>query len=571
MQRHHSKAGKMLRSHRWHGASNPRASAERARLAQLGYSRHDFLGKPVVAIINPWNELNAAGAHMRERADQVKRGVWEAGGFPVELPIMSLAESAIKSTTMLYRNFLAIEAEELLRFHPVDGAVLLGGCGKTTAGLLMGAISANLPMIFLPPGPMLAGYESAIALGDGQIWHHSETRPSDISETVEESFARTPGTAMGMESASTMPLIAEALGLTLPGASSIPAHDAAHQRMAAMCGRHIVDIIHDDMKPRDVLTRHSFENAFVAMAAAGGSSNAIIHLMALARRAGVPLKLSEIDHFARYIPVIADLQPGGTWQMEDFHKAGGSRGFLNRLGSYLHTGERTVWDGTLALRYADARVLNDTVIRPLGNPVESWSGIAVLTGNLAPEGCIVRPHRAEARLMRHTGPALVFDDEAVMLKAMADPGLDVTPDHVMILRYAGPFGGTGMPELSDFPIPAKLAKAGVKDMLRITDARMSGRGVGACILHVSPEAYMGGPLAVVRNGDRISVDVEERRISLLVPEDELGRRQDEWSPPQRRQRRGSLRLFASHIRQAHEGCDFDFFEADDEMPEKQGY
>jgi dihydroxy-acid dehydratase len=571
MQKH--KAANPLRSQRWHTAANPRASAERARLAQLGYNREDYIGKPVVAVVNPWSELNTAGAHMRARAEAVKRGIWEAGGFPVELPTMSLAESAIKSTTMLYRNFLAIESEELLRFHPVDGAVLLGGCGKTSAGLLMGGISANLPMIFLPPGPMLAGYASATATaaGDGQIWRHSDPDSFEASEAAEESFARTPGASMGMESASTMPLIAEALGLTLPGASSIPAHDAAHQRMAVMCGRHIVDIIRDDMKPRNVLTRYSFENALVAMAAAGGSSNAIISLMALARRAGVALKLSEIDHFARYIPLIADLQPGGRWQMEDFHKAGGSRGFLNRLGSLLHTGERTVCGGTLALRYADARVLDDAVIRPLATPVSKWSGIAVLTGNLAPEGCIVRTHWAEARLLKHTGPALVFDDEAVMLKTLADPGLDVTPDHVMILRYSGPFGGTGMPELSDFPIPAKLAEAGVTDMLRITDGRMSGRGPGACIKHVSPEAYMGGALAVVRNGDRISVDVEKRSIELLVEDDELGRRLDAWSPPQRRRRRGSLRLFASHIRQAHEGCDFDFFGDDDELPEKEAY
>jgi dihydroxy-acid dehydratase len=571
MQKHNHRAAKNLRSHRWHGASDARASAERARLAQLGYSREDYFGKPVIAIVNPWSELNAAGAHMRERAEQVKHGVWQAGGFPVELPTMSLAESAIKSTTMLYRNFLAIESEELLRFHPVDGAVLLGGCGKTTAGLVMGGITANRPMIFLPPGPMLAGYACAPATGDGQLWRHGSPDLSEASEAMEESVARTPGTAMGVESASAMPLIAEALGLTLPGASSIPAHDAAHRRLATLCGRRIVDIVRDDMKPRDILTRHSFENAFVALAAAGGTSNAIINLIALARRAGVSLTLSEMDYFARYIPVIADLQPGGRWQMEDFHRAGGSRAFFNRLGSMLHTGERTVWGGTLALRYSDAKVLDDAVIRPLDNPVAKWSGIAVMTGNLAPEGCIIRPHRSDARLMKHTGPALVFDDEATMLKALSDPGLDVTPDHVMILRYAGPFGGTGMPELSDFPIPAKLAKAGVTDMLRITDGRMNGRNGGACILHVSPEAYMGGPLAVVRNGDRISVDVEARSISLLVEEDELGRRLDEWSPPQRRRQRGSLRLFASHIRQAHEGCDFDFFEEEAEEPEKQGY
>jgi dihydroxyacid dehydratase/phosphogluconate dehydratase len=291
----------------------------------------------------------------------------------------------------------------------------------------------------------------------------------------------------------------------------------------------------------------------------------------LARRAGVSLSLTEIDYFARYIPVIADLQPGGRWLMEDFHRAGGSRAFLGRLGSFLHSGERTVGGGTIALRYAQARVLDDAVIRPVDDPVARWSGIAVLFGNLAPHGCILRPHHADARLMKHTGPAMVFDDERTMLKTLADPDLDVTPDHVLVLRHYGPVGGKGMMEIADFPIPARLAKAGVTDMLRITDGRMSGRQSGACILHVSPEAYLGGTLAIVRDGDLISVDAEQRSICLLVEEDEIGRRLDEWSPPPRRFMRGTLRLFASHIRQAHEGCDFDFFEAEEELPQKEAF
>jgi dihydroxy-acid dehydratase len=570
MQKHNQNAREKLRSHRWHGAGGEPAAGERSRLAQLGFGREDYLGKPVVAILNPWSELNAAAGHLRARAEDVKRGVWQAGGFPVELPVMSLAESAVKSTTMLYRNFLAIEAEELLRFHPIDGAVLLGGCAKTTAGLLMGGISANLPIILLPAGPMLGG--SHAVSGEGAAHPYVAERAfHETPEAIEEGFARTPGTSLAMESASTMPLVAEALGLTLAGASSIPALDAAHHRVAAESGRRIVDMIWDDVKPRDILTRRSFENALVAFGAVGGSISTVIHILALARRANVPLSLRDVDRFARRVPVIADLKPGGRGLMDDFHRAGGSRAFLHRLAPLLHGGERTVCGGTVALRNAGADVLDNGVIRPLEDPVADWSRVAVLSGNLAPEGCLMRPDVLEPRLLRHTGAALVFDDEQAMLKAMSDPTLDVTPDHVLVLRYAGPFGATGMPELAAFPIPEKLAKAGVKDMLRITDGRMSGRSAGACMLHVSPEAYLGGPLAALRNGDLISVDVEERSIRLLVSEDEIGRRLDRWSPPQRRVMRGSLRLFASHIRQAHEGCDFDFFEAEEEFPEKEAF
>jgi dihydroxy-acid dehydratase len=575
MQRHNHKARENLRSHRWHGAGGERAATERSRLAQMGYGREEFLGKPVVAILNPWSELNAAAAHLRTRAEDVKRGIWQAGGFPVELPVMSLAEGAMKSTTMLYRNFLAIEAEELLRFHPIDGAVLLGGCAKTTTGLLMGGISANLPMILLPAGPMLAGSHKAESpnLDDNGAMHRhpAERKAHETPQAVEEGFACTPGTSMAMESASTMPLVAEALGLTLAGAASIPALDAAHRRVAAETGRRVVDMIWDDVKPRDILTRRSFENALVAFGAAGGSISTVIHILALARRANVPLSLRDVDRFARHVPVVADLKPAGRWLMEDFHRAGGSRAFLHQLASLLHGGERTVCGGTLAQRNADAEVLDNAVIRSLEDSVADWSRVAVLSGNLAPEGCLMRPDIAEPRLLRHTGPALVFDDERAMLKAMADPSLDVTPDHILVLRYVGPVGGTGMPELAAFPIPAKLAKAGVKDMLRVTDGRMSGKSLGACILHVSPEAYLGGPLAALRNGDRIAVDVEKRTIALHVSEDEIGSRLDDWSPPPRRVMRGSLRLFASHIRQAHEGCDFDFFEAEEELPEKEAF
>jgi dihydroxy-acid dehydratase len=568
MNKRNQKAAESLRSHRWHGGGDRRAAAERRRLAQMGYATEDFLGRPVVAILNPWSGMNTAAVHLRSRAEDVMRGVWQAGGFPVEFPVMSLAENAVKSTTVIYRNFLAIEADELLRFHPVDGAVLLGGCAKATAGLLMGGISANLPMLFLPAGPMLASGRGAVISG-GSL-RPGATARRGAAEAADESAAGTPGTAMTMESASTMPLVAEALGLTLPGAASIPAMDAAHRRLAAECGRRIVDMIWEDVKPRDLLTRRSFENGLVAFSAAGGPASAIIHILALARRANVPLGLRDVDRFARHVPVIADLKPGGRWLMEDFQRAGGSRAFLHRLATLLHGGERTVCGGTLALRNADADVRDNDVIRPLEDPVANWGRLAVLSGSLAPEGCVMRAG-AETRLLRHTGPALVFDDERTMLNAMADPSLEVTPDHVIVLRYQGPIGGTGMPEVTAFPIPAKLEKAGVKDMLRITDGRINGKEGGSVIVHVSPEAYLGGPLAALRNGDPVSVDVQDRRIALHVPENEIGRRLDEWSPPQRRVMRGSLRLFASHIRQAHEGCDFDFFEAEEELSEQEAY
>ncbi len=571
MQKHHSRA---LRSQRWYGPGGFRSSAHRARLSQLGYSRDDFLGKPIVAILNPWSDLNSAHAHLRERAEDVKRGVWQAGGFPVELPTMSLADSAIKPTTMLFRNYLAIEVEELLRQHPIDGVVLLGGCGKTTAAMLMGGITTNLPMVLLPAGPMFGGHHAGDRAGAGtwQRWTAEAAKSgSDALYAIEEDLVRTPGTAMIMGSASSMALMAETLGLTLAGASSIPAMDAAHRRMATQCGRRIVEMIWDEVKPRDILTRRSFENALISLCAAGGSSNAIIHLLALARRAQVSLRLADFDRFARHVPVLLNLQPVAKWMMEDFCRAGGSRAFLHRLGSLLHHGERTIYGGTLGQRNTDAPVFIDDVIRPTDNPVADWGGIAILTGNLAPDGCVMRPLCCEPRLLRHSGPALVFDGKEAMLKAVSDPVLDVTPDHVLILRYAGPVGGTGMPEVPEFPIPAKLAQAGVKDMLRLSDGRMSGFASGACILHIAPEAYMGGPLAAVRNGDRISVDVAERNISLHVEADEIARRLDAWSPPPRRVMRGILRMFASHIRQAPEGCDFDFMEAEEPLAQPEAF
>jgi dihydroxy-acid dehydratase len=574
MQKKHRRPSESLRSHRWYGTGGFRSSAHRARLAQMGYARDDFLGKPIVAILNPWSEINSAHAHLRERAEDVKRGVLQAGGFPVELPTFSLADSAIKPTTMLYRNYLAVEVEELLRQHPIDGAVLLGGCGKTTAAMLMGGITTNLPMIVLPAGPMFGGFHGGDYAGSDTLrrWTDEAAKfASDSIGSLEESLARTPGTAMIMGSASSMALMAEVLGLTLPGASSIPAMDASHRRLAAQCGRRIVEMIWDEVRPRDILTRKSFENALIGLCASAGSSNAIVHLLALARRAQVPLSLADFDRFARHVPVVLNLRPFARWLMEDFCKAGGSGAFLQRLSPLLRHGERTISGGTLGQANTAASVFGEDVIRPLNNPVADWGGIAILKGNLAPDGCVIRPLSCEPRLLRHTGPALVFDSNEAMQKAVSDPGLEVTPDHILVLRYAGPVGGTGMPEFPEFPIPAKLAKAGVKDMLRLSDGRMSGAASGACILHIAPEAYMGGPLAAVRSGDRISVDVEERTLSLHVEADEIARRLDDWSPPPRRVMRGILRMFSSHITQAPDGCDFDFMETDEPLAQPEAF
>src|SRR5215210_1455782 len=465
-----------LRSQRWFGATDLRSFGHRSRMLQMGYEREDFLNKPVVAIINTWSDIAPCHAHFRTRVKDVKRGVWQAGGFPIELPAMSLAENFVKPTTMLYRNFLAMETEELLRSHPIDGAVLMGGCDKTTPATIMGAVSMNLPMIFLPAGPMMRGHFGGQILGSGSdVWKYwAEKEAGSITNQqwndMEAGIARSHGTCMTMGTASTMTAIAESLGLTLPGASSIPAADAAHPRMASACGRRIVDMIWDDIKPRDLLTRKSFENALIVHNALAGSTNAMIHLVAMARRAGVEVTLRDFDDFAQKVPVIANLRPSGAWLMEDFHIAGGTRALMSRLAPFLHLDARTV-AGTMAEGLEGAEVYNDDVIRPLDKPIAASGGTAILHGNIAPDGCVIKPPAAEPRLLKHTGPALVFDHYDAMSAAVNDPDLDVTPDHIMVLRNAGPVGGPGMPEWGMLPLPKKLLKQGVRDMLRISDAR----------------------------------------------------------------------------------------------------
>jgi len=556
-----------LRSARWFAPDDLRSFGHRSRFMQMGYAPVDWKGKPVIGIVNTWSDVNQCHTHFKQRVEDVKRGVLQAGGFPVELPAISLSEPIVKPTTMLYRNFLAMETEELIRSHPIDGAVLMGGCDKTTPGLLMGAFSAGVPCIFLPAGPMLRGNWKGRVVGSGSDnWKYwDERRAGRMTEEewqeVEAGIARSHGTCMTMGTAATMMGIGEAIGMTLPGASSIPAPDAGHPRMSAECGRRIVAMVWEDLTPTKLLTRRSFENGIACAMAMGCSTNAIIHLVAMSRRAGCPIGLDDFDAASRRVPVIANIRPSGdTYLMEDFYYAGGLQALLNRIASHLDLGAMTVNGRTLGENIGAAQVYNDDVIRPLANPLYAEGALAVLRGNIAPDGCVIKPSACSPRYLHHTGPALVFDDYASLKKATDDPDLDVTEDHVLVLRNAGPLGGPGMPEWGMLPIPTKLVKQGVTDMLRLSDARMSGTSYGACILHCSPEAYVGGPLALVQTGDLITVDVPARRIHLEVDGDELARRRAAWTPPPKRYERGYGWVFSRHVLQADQGCDFDFLE-----------
>ena len=556
-----------LRSARWFLPDDFRSFGHRSRMNQMGYSAADYVGRPVIGIINTWSDLNQCHAHFKQRVDDIKRGVLQAGGFPVELPAISLSESKVKPTTMLYRNMLAMDAEELLRGHPVDGVVLMGGCDKTTPGLLLGATSMNLPTIYLPAGPMLRGNWKGKTLGSGsdawKFW--DERRAGKISDKdwvdVEAGIARSYGTCMTMGTASTMTAIAESIGMTLPGASSIPAADAGHIRMASECGRRIVEMVWEDLTPNKIQTRKAFENAITVAMAMGCSTNAIIHLIAQARRAGQDIGLDDFEIASRKVPVIANVRPSGDkYLMEDFFYAGGLPGLMSRIREHLHLDVMTVTGQSLGDNIARAEVYNDDVIRTVDNPIYKEGALAVLKGNLAPDGCVIKPSACEPRFLKHTGPALVFDDYPSMKKAVDDPDLDVTADHVLILRNAGPQGGPGMPEWGMLPIPTKLVKQGVRDMMRISDARMSGTSYGACVLHVAPEAYVGGNLALVKTGDTITVDVPNRAIHLHVSDEELAKRRAAWKPPAKRFERGYGYMFAQHILLADQGCDFDYLE-----------
>jgi len=564
-----------LRSHRWFGVSDLRSFGHRSRMKQMGLAPIDFAGKPVIAVVNTWNGLAHCHAHFKNRVEDVKRGVLESGGFPVEIPVMALPENFVKPSTMLYRNLLAMEVEESLRSLPIDGAVLMGGCDKTTPALLMGATSAALPAIYMPAGPMLRGNWHGQILGSGSdIWKYwDEKRAGNISEVdwgeMEAGIARSDGICMTMGTASTMTALTEVLGMALPGSSSIPAPDANHPRMAAACGRRIVEMVWEDLNPIDILTAGAFDNAIIASAAIAGSTNAIIHLVAMARRAGIPLALERFDQLSAGIPVIANIRPSGKYLMEDFYYAGGLPALLTRISGLLDLTQRNVLGTTLRETLATARVWNDDVIRQIDNPISSAEGLAVLRGNLAPGGCVMKPSAAQPRLLKHSGPALVFSDYNEMAAAIDRDDLDVTPDHVLVLQNAGPQGGPGMPEWGMLPLPKKLVRQGVRDMVRISDSRMSGTSYGACILHVAPESFIGGPLAFVRTGDVIEVDVRARKIHLHASEEELGRRKAAWQKPVQKYPRGYGAMYARHITQANEGCDFDFLESGPVIPEPE--
>src|SRR6516164_5757099 len=571
-----TKTPETLRSAKWFRSASLRSFSHRSRMRQMGVDAAGHTGKPVIAIINTWSELNPCHMHLRERAEQVKRGVWQAGGFPVEFGAATLSETYCKPTPMMYRNLLAMETEETLRSYPIDGAVLLGGCDKTTPALLMGAASAGLPAIYVPAGPMLRGNYRGQAVGSGtDMWKFwDDYRAALIGDCeladLESGIARSPGHCMTMGIASTMTSCAEALGMALPGAASIPAVDSAHYRMAVASGRRIVAMVWEDLTPGTILTAEAFEDAVATVIALGGSTNAVIHLIAMAGRCGVRLTLDDFDAISRRVPVLANIRPTGEYLMEDFYYAGGLPALLAQLAGVpgaLHTGRVTVTGRPLAEQLAQAQVWNPDVIRSPGNALAAEGGLAVLRGNLAPDGAVIKPLAASPGLLAHTGPAVVFDSYAQMQKQINDPALGVTPDSVLVLRGAGPRGGPGMPEYGMLPIPDYLLARGVRDMVRISDARMSGTSYGACVLHVAPESFVGGPLALVQTGDPITLDVSARLLSVDVPERVLAERREQWQPPGPKFERGYGALYTEHITQANEGCDFGFLARRGRNPE----
>ncbi len=560
---------KVLRSARWMVPDDLRSFGHRSRTMQMGYDPVDWEGRPIIAVINTWSEAQPCHMHFKDRVEWVKRGILQQGGFPMELPALSLSENYVKPTTMLYRNMLAMETEELLRSHPVDGAVLMGGCDKTTPGLVMGAVSMGLPFVFLPAGPMLRGNYAGKALGSGtdgfKYW--DERRAGTISKEewvgIEGGIARSYGHCMTMGTASTMTAIAEAMGLTLPGASSIPAADANHQRMSTQCGRRIVDMVWEDLTPGKIITPAAVENAVKVAMATGCSTNAIIHLIAMARRAGVPLSLDDLDRIGRTTPVIANVRPSGTaYLMEDFYYAGGLRALMKELLGVLDPSAITVTGRPLVEGLETAKNYNPDVIRPLSNPVYHEGSLAVLKGNLCPDGAVIKPAACDPKFHVHSGPALVAGSYPELKKIIDDPDYPMTPDTVLVLRNAGPQGGPGMPEWGMIPMPKALLKLGLRDMVRLSDARMSGTSFGACVLHVAPEAWVGGPLALLKTGDIVDLNVPERSLNMRVSDEELAARRAAWVAPVAHYERGYGFMFNKHVEQADKGCDFDFLRAD---------
>lgn len=563
------KLAKDFRSARWMAPDDLRSFGHRSRTMQMGYAPTDWVEKPVIAILNTWSDAQPCHAHFKHRVEDIKRGILQAGGFPLEFPVLSLSESFVKPTTMLYRNMLAMETEEILRSHPIDGVVLMGGCDKTTPALVMGAISMGLPFIYVPAGPMLRGNYRGEVLGSGSdSWKYWDERRAGLISAkewvgVEGGIARSYGHCMTMGTASTMTAIAEALGLTLSGASSILAADANHQRMCAESGRRIVEMVWEDLTPDNILTPKAIENAGVVAMAIGCSTNAVIHLLAMAKRAGVKFTLEDLDAIGRVTPVVANVRPvGKVYLMEDFFYAGGLRALMNQIQERLNLDALTVSGYTLGEDIEGAEVFNPDVIRSLKDPVYHEGSLAVLKGNLAPDGAVIKPAACDPKFHKHTGPALVAEDYDSLTAIIENEDLEISPETVLVLRNAGPQGGPGMPEWGMIPMPKALLKRGIRDMVRLSDARMSGTSYGACILHVAPESYVGGPLAFLKTGDIIEMDISKRTLNMLVSDEELQARRETWRPPKARFSRGYGWIFTKHIEQADKGCDFDFLKTD---------
>lgn len=558
-----------LRSARWFAKDDLRSFGHRSRLKGMGFDDEDYMGKPVIGILNTWSDLNTCHSHFKNRVEEIKRGVLQAGGFPVEVPVMSLGEMLMKPTTMLYRNLLAMETEESLRCHPIDAAVLMGGCDKTVPALIMGALSANIPFLFFPAGPMLKARWKDQTLGSGtdawKFW--AERCAGNLCEgewkEIENCIARSAGTCMTMGTASTMACIAESLGVTLPNAGSIPAVVSEHSRLAVASGRRAVDLAVQQVKPLQLLTRESFLNALITQLTLSGSTNAIVHMIAMAGRAGHRITLDDYDAISKGVPVLADLRPSGKYLMEDFYNAGGLAALLQQLRDVLYLDAKTVNGKSLGDQIQNATVIDPLVIRDRSNPLWPTGGTCVLRGNLAPDGCVIKTVAADPKLQKHTGPALVFNSYLDMKQRINSPELPVTPESVLVLRSAGPIGAPGFPEWGMLPLPDKILKLGVRDMVRISDARMSGTSYGTCVLHVAPESHIGGPLALVQDGDLIELDVESRSLNLLVDPQTLEDRRKDWKKPVVRWQRGYLKMFSEHTTQANQGCDFDFLHGND--------
>ena len=554
-----------LRSRNWFGRQDLDGFVHRSWVKSEGFSDHVFDGRPVVGIANSWSELTNCNAHLRQLADAVKRGVWSAGGFPLEFPTISLGEVLMKPTTMLFRNLMAMDVEECIRAYPLDAVVLLSGCDKTTPAMLMGAASADVPAVMVTGGPMLRGRWRTEDLGSGtdnwRLW--AERRADRLSDEAwaeaESCMSRSNGHCMVMGTASTMASMAEALGMTLPGNAAIPAPDSRRYAMAELAGRRAVEMAKaGGPKPSEILTAQAFDNAIRADMAIGGSTNAIIHLVAIAGRAGVTLPLTRFDELSRTTPFLVNVRPSGKHLMEDFFYAGGLPVVLKELLPLLHGGARTVNGQTIAYNVRGAVCYDEDVIRSLAMPLAPEGGTVILTGNLCPGGAVLKQSAASPHLLTHRGRAVVFEDHADLHRRIDDPAVAIDETSVLVLKNVGPKGAPGMPEWGAAPIPARLLKQGVKDMVRISDARMSGTSYGTVVLHVAPESAVGGPLALVQDGDEIELDVPRRSLTLRVGEDELARRRAAWQPRPSHFARGFGRLFLDHVLQANEGCDFDF-------------